>query len=206
MMLIRDTANGITKTTRWAFLPVLCFLCVLCVSGLAAEAQPLPETTKIIRERSAIRFVSKQMNVPVEGQFRKFDGTVFFDPVKPGATKADFTVELASIDLNNEEGETEAKRKLWLDTGAFPAAKFSATSVKSLGNNKFEATGQLTVKGISREVIAPFTVTEANQLRTVEGQFPLKRLQFKIGEGQWSDTDTVADEVIVRFRFTVPIR
>ena len=180
-------------------------VCSLCLA-LAVEAQPFPETQKIIRERSAIRFVSKQMNVPVEGQFRKFDGTVFFDPVKPGATKADFTVELASIDLNNEEGETEAKRKLWLDTGAFPAAKFSATSVKSLGNNKFEAMGQLTIKGISREVVAPFTVTEANQLRTVEGQFALRRLQFRIGEGQWSDTDTVADEVIVRFRFTVPIR
>jgi hypothetical protein len=55
-------------------------------------------------------------------------------------------------------------------------------------------------------VVAPFTVTEANQLRTVEGQFALRRLQFRIGEGQWSDTDTVADEVIVRFRFTVPIR
>jgi polyisoprenoid-binding protein YceI len=173
---------------------------------LEAQAQPLPQTQKIIRERSAIRFVTKQMNVPVEGQFRQFDGTVFFDPVRPGATKADFTVELASIDLGNEEGETEAKRKLWLDTSAFPAAKFSATSVKSFGNNKFEAAGQLTIKGVSHEVTAPFTVTEANMLRTVEGQFALKRLRYKIGEGQWSDTDTVADEVTVRFRFTVPIR
>jgi polyisoprenoid-binding protein YceI len=166
----------------------------------------MPETQKILRERSAIRFVTKQMNVPVEGQFRRFDGSVFFDPVKPGATKAEFTVELASIDLGNEEGETEARRKLWLDTSAFPTAKFSATSVKSFGNNRFEATGRLTIKGITHDVTAPFTVTDANLLRTVEGQFPLMRLQYKVGEGQWSDTDTVADEVTVRFRFTVPIR
>jgi polyisoprenoid-binding protein YceI len=78
--------------------------------------------------------------------------------------------------------------------------------VKALGNNKFEATGTLTIKGTSREVTAPFTVSEANRLRTVEGQFPLKRLQYRIGEGPWSDTDTVADEVLVRFRFTVPAR
>jgi polyisoprenoid-binding protein YceI len=187
-------------------LAFLCSLCVLCVSGLVAEAQPLPQTQKILRERSAIRFVTRQMNVPVEGQFRSFDGAVFFDPVKPGATKAEFTVELASIDLGNEEGETEAKRKLWLDTSAFPTAKFSATSVKSFGNNKFEAVGRLTIKGTTHDVTAPFTVTDANMLRTVEGQFALKRLQYRIGEGQWSDTDTVADEVTVRFRFTVPIR
>lgn len=185
------------------------WLGVLCVSVspvLFASSANAQQPAKIIRERSAIRFVTKQMNVPVEGQFRKFDGTVAFDPVKPGATKADFTVELGSIDLNNDEGETEAKRKLWLDVGAFPNAKFSATSVKSLGGDKFEATGQLTIKGTSRDIVAPFTVAEASQLRSVEGQFPLKRLQYRIGEGPWSDTDTVADEIVVRFRFTVPIR
>lgn len=184
----------------------LCGLCVAVLSASSVAAQPLPQTQKILRERSAIRFVTKQMNVPVEGQFRNFDGSVFFDPVKPGATKADFTVDLASIDLGNEEGETEAKRKLWLDTGAFPTAKFSAVSVQALGNNKFEAVGRLTIKGASHDVTAPFTVTDVNLLRTVEGQFALKRLQYRIGEGQWSDTDTVADEVIVRFRFTVPLR
>jgi polyisoprenoid-binding protein YceI len=181
----------------------VCVLCVLCVSALPTAAQQ-PE--KIIRERSAIRFVTKQMNVPVEGQFRKFDAAVAFDPVRPGATKAQFTVDLGSIDLGNEEGETEAKRKGWLDIAAFPTAKFVVESVKALGGNKFEATGSLTIKGSSREVVAPFTVTEANQLRTVEGQFPVKRLQFRIGEGPWSDTDTVADEVLVRFRFTVALR
>jgi polyisoprenoid-binding protein YceI len=181
---------------RWA----LCSLCCALIAGNAWAQQP----EKIVRERSAIRFVTKQMNVPVEGQFRRFDGSVAFNPVNPSATRAEFTVDLGSIDLGNEEGETEAKRKLWLDVGAFPTAKFVATSVKPLGNNKFEATGQLTIKGSSREVVAPFTVTEANRLRTVEGQFALKRLQYRIGEGQWSDTDTVADEVIVRFRFTVP--
>jgi hypothetical protein len=41
-------------------------------------------------------------------------------------------------------------------------------------------------------------------MRTVEGHFTLKRLQFKIGEGAWSDTDTVADEVLVRFKFVLP--
>ncbi len=184
------------------------WLAVLCVSAstvLYASSATAQQPQKIVRERSAIRFVTKQMNVPVEGQFRKFDATVTFDPAKPAAARAEFTVDLGSIDLGNEEGETEARRKLWLDVGAFPTARFVATSVKPLGNSRFEAAGQLTIKGASREVVAPFSVTEANGERTVEGQFPLKRLQFRIGEAQWSDTDTVADEVIVRFRFTVPV-
>jgi polyisoprenoid-binding protein YceI len=180
---------------------------MLCVSAspvfIASNAHA-QQPQKVIRERSQIRFVTKQMNVPVEGLFRRFDGTVAFNPVNPGATKADFTVDLGSIDLHNDEGEAEAKKKPWLDVGAFPIAGFSITSVKALGNGKFEATGKLTIKGTTREVVAPFAMTEANQLRTVDGQFTLKRLQFRVGEGEWADTDTVADEIVVRFRFTVP--
>ena len=182
------------------------WICVSVCCALDASAQQtVTQPKKVIRERSHIRFVTRQMNVPVEGQFRTFQGTVTFNPVNPAATKADFSVDTGSIDLHNEEGETEAKRKLWLDVPGFPVARVTTTSVKSLGNNKFEATGQLTIKGVTAPVVAPFTVTDANMLRTVEGQFPLKRLQFKVGEGPWSDTDTVADEVLVRFRFTISL-
>ena len=51
---------------------------------------------------------------------------------------------------------------------------------------------------------APFTLNDAGSVRTVEGEFTLKRLAFRIGEGPWSDTDTVADDVLVKFRFTLP--
>ena len=155
-------------------------------------------------EKSHIRFAFKQMNVPVEGRFRKFDATVSFDPKKPEATKAEFEVDLASIDLGNAEGETEARRKPWLNVDAFPKAKFVASAVKATGPGSYEATGPLTIKGATQNITAPFTLVDAGGMRTVEGQFPLKRLQFKIGEGPWSDTETVADEVTVRFRFVIP--
>jgi polyisoprenoid-binding protein YceI len=173
----------------------------LVLLAFAASAQQ-----KIDPAKSSIRFVTRQMNVPVEGRFPKFDATVAFDPAKPEATKAEFEVDLASIDLGNDEGNTEARRKAWLNIDAFPKARFVASSVKALGGGKFEAAGPLTIKGTSQNVVAPFTLTEAGAARTVEGQFALKRLQFKIGEGPWSDTETVADEVIVRFRFVLPTR
>ncbi len=159
---------------------------------------------KIVPAKSSIRFVTKQMNVPVEGQFRRFEATVVFDAAKPEATRAEFEVDLASIDLNNTEGETEARRKAWLNVDAFPKARFVASAVRQLAPGRFEARGSLTIKGVSRDIVAPFTLAEAAGLRTVEGQFALKRLQFRIGEGAWSDTDTVADEILVRFRFALP--
>ncbi|MBL0140914.1 MAG: YceI family protein [Betaproteobacteria bacterium] len=180
----------------------------LIASAAVAIAIALPALAqapqRIAADKSQIRFAFKQMNVPVEGRFRKFDATVSFDPKKPEATRAEFEVDLGSIDLGNPEGETEAKRKPWLNIEAFPKAKFVATAVKSTSPGKFEATGPLTIKGATQNITAPFTVVDASGARTVEGQFPLKRLQFKIGDGAWSDTDTVADEIIVRFKFVIP--
>ena len=83
---------------------------------------------KVVAGKSHIRFGFKQMNVPVEGRFRKFDATVSFDPKKPEATKAAFEVDLASIDLGNAEGETEARRKPWLFVESFPRATFTAST------------------------------------------------------------------------------
>lgn len=176
-------------------------LAVLLAVVLPAAAQA---PKKIDRAKSSIRFVTKQMNVPVEGQFKVFDATVAFDPAKPEATKAEFAVDLGSIDLGNAEGETEAKGKAWLNVPAFPKATFVAESVKANGPGKYVATGKLAIKGAAQPVTAPFTLTDSGGARVVEGQFTLKRLAYKIGEGPWADTETVADDVLVKFRFTIP--
>jgi polyisoprenoid-binding protein YceI len=161
---------------------------------------------KVLAEGSFIRFALTQMGIPVEGRFQKFDATLAFDPARPEATKGEFTVDLASIDLGTPESETEARRKPWLDVQDFPQAKFTASSVKALGASRFEARGTLTIKGVARDIVAPITVAEANGVRTVDGRFTLKRLQYKVGEGEWADTDTVADDITVHFRFAISTR
>jgi polyisoprenoid-binding protein YceI len=171
----------------------------------AALATPCVHAQQsVIADKSFVRFALTQMGISVEGRYRKFDANVAFDPAKPEATKGEFTVDLASIDLGTPETETEAKRKPWLDVQGFPQAKFTSASVRALGGNRFEARGPLTIKGTTHDIVAPFTVTDSNGVRLVDGQFTLKRLQYKVGEGEWADTDTVADDITVHFRFALP--
>lgn len=181
------------------------FSLLLVAAAVAALPVAAQAPKKVDAAKSTIRFVSKQMNVPVEGRFKTFEATVSFDPKKPEATKADFEVDLTSIDMGTTDGEVESQRPLWFNTKEFPKAKFSASAVKSTGPGKYEATGALAIKGITQNITTAFTLTEAGGMRTVEGQFTLKRLQFKIGEKQWADTETVADDVLVRYKFVLPV-
>lgn len=154
-------------------------------------------------KKSHIGFTFRQMNVPVEGSFPKFTANVAFNPASPETSKAQIEVDLAGIDTGSTDGDTEVKRKLWFNVDSFPKAKFTSTAIKPLGGNRYEVAGTLGIKGRSRDLKFPVTLKPDAGGTLIEGAFPLLRLQFGIGEAQWSDTETVADEVQVRFTIFV---
>ena len=170
----------------------------------ASLAAPCAFAQAVLYDKSEIRFVSKQMGVDVEGRFRKWKSAVDFRPDALGQSRADFDIELASIDLASEESETELKRKDWFDTPRFPLATFRSSSVKSLGGDRYEIAGKLSIKGTDRDVTIPVQVRkDAAGNSVAEGQFAVKRLAFGIGSGPWSDPSVVADDVLVRVRIVL---
>ncbi|MBB5018999.1 polyisoprenoid-binding protein YceI [Chitinivorax tropicus] len=176
----------------------------LLMAVLAASLIPAAQAdTPLIPAKSEIRFGFKQMNVPVEGTFKKFTGTFDFDPAKPEAGKADLQIDLGSIDLGSPEGETEAKGKTFFNIAAFPQARFVASGFKPLGNNRYQVSGKLTIKGISRDIHAPFTVKPEAGGFTTEGTVTIQRLAFKIGEGDWADEASLSNDVQVKFKLAL---
>jgi polyisoprenoid-binding protein YceI len=170
---------------------------VLIASPTPGRAQ---HVTAIDLARSEIKFVSRQMNVPVEGRFRKFNAKIDFDPAKLASSKAEVEVDLGSIDAGSEEADDEVKGKGWLNIAAYPTARFVSTAVKAAGPGRYEVTGKMTVKGRTIDLKAPFAVKQEGANSVFEGAFTLLRLSWGIGDGAWSDPDTVANEVQVRFR------
>lgn len=158
---------------------------------------------KLVPAQSEISFTSKQMGVPVSGSFKKFDAQIAFDPKKPELTKVSFSVDLLSADIGNPETEKELKKPGWFDSLKMPAAIFTSSGVKSLGGGKFEFSGKLAIKGVSQNIVVPVTLTQANGTTRVIGNFILKRLDFKIGDGDWNDVSLVANEVIVNIKLSV---
>lgn len=169
------------------------FIAVACLSGAGAGAQ------SVVYDKSRITCVSRQMNVPVEARFKKFTAQIAFDSAQPAAGKARIEIEVDSFDIDNAEVNDEVKGKTWFDARSFPRATFVATGIKSLGGGRFEVRGPLTLKGKTLEVVAPFSYKEEAGTAVFDGAFAIKRLQYNIGEGVWKDTDTVADDVQIKF-------
>lgn len=82
----------------------------------------------------------------MNGKFKKFSSQVNFDPNKLATAKANFDIELVSIDTGSSESDGEVTGKLWFNTKNFPTAKFVSSSVKYISGNRYEVLGKLTIK------------------------------------------------------------
>lgn len=173
----------------------LLIVCTLLFPVVANAA----EYGNVLLDKSSITFVSKQMSVPVEGVFKKFAAHMRINPARPETGMAHIEIDLASIDAGSVEANDEVKGSNWFNVAVFPNAEFVSSAVKALGAGKFEAVGKMTIKGKSLEVRAPFTLKEDKGALSIDGAFTLKRLDFGIGSGLWSDTSVVADEVLIKF-------
>ena len=173
--------------------------------GLLFSAPACAQTApaKLDVAKSEIVFVSKQMGVPVEGRFRKFDAQISFDPKKPETGKVAFSIDIGSATLGVPETDAELPKAPWFNAAKFPQATFQSSAIKAAGPGKVEVTGKLSIKGAVHDVVVPVTLTQSGATTTAAGSFTIKRLDFKIGEGEWADTSMVADDVQVKFKLAL---
>lgn len=156
---------------------------------------------KVDYPKSELRFVIKQMNVPVEGGFGRFSVQAAFDPAKPESGQFRIEVDMASVDTGSAEGDGEARRPAWFDTAKHPKALFVSKTIRRDGPGRFTVTGDLTVKGRTRSVAVPLVLQpQRSGGWLANGRFALKRTDFDIGGGEWADPSVVANEVDGRFK------
>jgi len=182
---------------RNGFLLVVCGLVASLASiGPAAAAELGP----ILPDKSRLTFVSRQMGVAVEGEFRRFAVNMSFDPAKPDAGRAQIEIDMASVDAGAGETNEEVTSKNWFHVKQFPKATFVSSSVKALSGNRLEVAGKLTIRDKARDVVAPVIITQQGANTLFEGAITIRRADFGIGQGVWADFDTVANEVQIKFR------
>ncbi len=163
-----------------------------------ALAQPKPAVLQTAG--SEIAFTTRQMGVPVEGKFGKFSAQVVLDPKKPEAGTVAFSIDTGSARFGSAELDAEVPKPTWLNVPKFPQASFQSTAIKAAGAGRFEVAGKLTIKGATQNVVVPVQVAQAGAASTATGSFVIKRLAFKVGDGDWTDTSLLADVVQVRFK------
>ena len=172
-------------------------------SAALLAAQPALAQQQLLAAESQIGFTTRQMGVPLQGHFKKFDAQIAFNPAQLASSHITLRVDTASATLGAPETDAEMPKAVWFNAPQFPQATFQSSSIKALGGGKFQVAGQLSIKGITRNVLAPVTLVQNGAKTTASGSFTLQRLAYKIGENEWADTSMVADDVQVHFKLVL---
>lgn len=181
-------------------------MALLVVAGLGALAVPAAAQTPVARLQPAgsdIGFTTRQMGVPVDGTFGRFDAQIALDPKKPEAGSVTITIDTGSARFGSPELDAEVPKPTWLNATKFPQASFKSTAIRAAGPGRFEVSGRLSIKGATQDVTVPVQLSQTGAISTATGQFTIQRLAFKVGEDEWADTSLLANEVRVRFKLVL---
>lgn len=151
--------------------------------------------------KSSVTATGKQLGVPVDIKFGRFDAAVNYNPADLAASTARVDIDVSSVDLGSQEYNAELKKKDWFDAARYPKATFVSSAFRQGAGGKVDVVGKLTIKGVTQDVTAPVTVRQEGAGQVFEGALPIKRNVFHVGDGEWKDTSVVADDVTIKFRF-----
>lgn len=149
------------------------------------------------KANSKLSYKSEFGGTAFEGGFSRWDAQIAFDPKNLAGSKAVVTVDLGSEASGDKDRDEALPTDDWFNIAKFPRATFTTTSFKDLGGGKYQATGNLSVKGIVKPVVMPFTLAITGDTAKMNGTVALNRTDFHVGEGQFAGPDTVPYAVTV---------
>jgi polyisoprenoid-binding protein YceI len=134
----------------------------------ATAGSPTATKWSLDKAHSNVKFSVTHMVVSeVEGSFKTFDGSM--ENTKPDYSDAKivFTVDVNSINTDNENRDKHLKSDDFFNAEKFPQMKFESTSFAPLGNNKYKLNGNLTIRDVTKPV--SFDVTYGGSINTQRG-------------------------------------
>jgi polyisoprenoid-binding protein YceI len=126
------------------------------------SAPALTGTYTIDPTHSRIGFVARHaMVTKVRGSFKEFEGSGHFDAADPAQSRLELAIKAASIDTHNPDRDAHLRSNDFFDMENHPEITFVSTAVHPVGDDRFQVTGDLTIKGVTKPVTVDFEYTGA---------------------------------------------
>jgi polyisoprenoid-binding protein YceI len=113
------------------------------------------------------------------GTFGGLKATINFDPNDLATSKFDATIDVSSINTGNGMKNTHAKSEKWFDAEKYPTIQFTSSAITKT-TTAYEAKGMLTMHGVQKEVVMPFTFDN----NVFKSSFSINRLDYNVNTAE----------------------
>jgi polyisoprenoid-binding protein YceI len=178
---------------------ILIVLAIVLAAPSVALAAPAHWT---VDPSSRLEFQGRVNGDAFSGAFRRWSADIAFDPKALAASKAVVVIDVGSAVTGDADRDQALPSSDWLAAQRFPKAVFTTSAIKDLGGGRYQASGDLAIRGVHKPVVLPFTLAIAGDTARMNGQLVLNRTAFGIGQGKWSTPDVVDTKVVVIVQLT----
>ena len=134
--------------------PALHPLAVLVAAlTLASPAVAAPVTWKVDPAHTEVGFDVRHFFTKVHGVFHDTQGTIVFDEQDPTAIKVDASARVASVDTGNRNRDSDLQTPDFFNAATDSILSFRSTKVEKTGKSKYKVTGDLTMRGVTKQVV-----------------------------------------------------
>ena len=163
------------------------FVHLLLPIALFSIAAALPLTSYDINSDSAkVIFEIGNLGLTVEGSVDKPSGKVVFDPADLANSSVNASVKVSAVKTGIDQRDEHLQKEEYFHASKYPTMSFRSTSI-SKTDKGYTAKGSLTIKGTTKTVNIPFTVSN----NVFKGSFKIDRLDYGVGESSWVTSDDV---------------
>ena len=131
---------------------------VLAAAVALASPALAAETYNFDRAHTAVGFQVRHIFTNVSGRFTDFAGTIQVDRARPESSSVEFTIQATSIDTSEPRRDQHLRSADFFDVANHPTISFKSTSLKANGKDAWLVTGDLTLRGVTKQVTLPVTL------------------------------------------------
>lgn len=150
---------------------------------LAAAIAQAADTYHVDRVHSAVAFKVRHIVSKVPGKFTDFDGLIVLDREDMTKSSVEFSIKAASIDTDNERRDGHLRSSDFFDVENHPEITFKSTAISKAGENKYNVTGEFTMRGTTKSITIPVEVlglSGDNSTAGFETSFTINRQDYGV--------------------------
>jgi len=191
-------------------------LVVTAASASALAVSPINDVDAWTVDNSHTRvgFSVRHFFTPVDGQFGDFTVDLAWDRANPARSTVQARINVASVRTGNGKRDEHVRSADFFDAATHGAITFRSTSVRAIDATHAVATGDLTIKGVTKRIEMPSTLLGvqeipaamqemlggAQRVASFEAGLTIDRRDFKVGTGSWGETAVVGGDVTIKIQ------
>jgi len=149
----------------------------------------------IAQQSSSINFVIRNVGVSVDGHFNTFTVKTSFDALN-SLQKLSGEIQVTSIETGIDSRDEHLLKDDYFHASKFPVITLKSIVLEKTASNQYAAKVNLTIKGKTKQITIPVTVTTTNSARKITSKFEINRRDFGVGGRSFVMSDTVKISVV----------